>query len=253
MLKVIILGIGNVGFNLATEILNTASAQLIQVYNRSLKPLEYFKEKIAITNDLTKLKQADIYIICTSDKAIEKISNNLPKTNAVIVHTSGSTNINTLDKHKNYGVFYPLQTFSKHQKVNFKQIPICIEANSNKTLSTLKRLAESISDKIYNINSQQRFEVHKAAVFVNNFVNHLYYIGEQICENNDIDAEILHPLIQETVKKVETMSAYDAQTGPARRGDSKTIENHLSDLAANHKEIYKLLSQSIAKTYGKKL
>lgn len=118
----------------------------------------------------------------------------------------------------------------------------------------LQKLAAAISNSVYKITSEQRKSLHLAAVFVNNFNNHLYQIGNELCEQNNVAFDILKPLIAETAKKINTLSPVDAQTGPARRQDEKTIVNQLKQLKnENHIEIYKTLTASILKTYGKKL
>lgn len=253
MIKVIILGGGNLAVHLAKVMLKTAEVSLVQVYNRSISAIRKFEKMVAITDDLNKLKKADLYIICVSDNAIETISSKINGENSLIVHTSGSTPLAVLNSHKRHGVFYPLQTFSKRRKVKFSKIPICLESNNSDDLKLLSDLARKISKSTYYINSEQRAQLHSAAVFVNNFVNHLYHIGNEICTEHTIEPSILQPLIEETAKKAARFSPYNAQTGPARRGDKITIEKHLKKLSKNQQEIYKLLSRSIAKTYGKKL
>jgi len=253
MIKIVLIGGGNVAFHLARVLLKTSGVSLIQVYNRSIDAIKYLDNSTQITDNIDKLVPADLYIISVSDDVIEKISAKINTKNGLIVHTSGSTSIDVLQNHKKYGVFYPLQTFSKARKVDFKSIPICIEANNDESLMVLEKLAKTISTAIYPINTLQRKQLHLAAVFVNNFVNYLYTVGHEICAVSDIDPKILHPLIKETANKITNLDPIDAQTGPARRGDKKVIKKHLENLNKNHKEIYKLLSQSIANTYGKKL
>jgi predicted short-subunit dehydrogenase-like oxidoreductase (DUF2520 family) len=253
MTEIIILGAGNVGYHLANKLIETPDVKLVQIYNRNIESIRSFKKTTPITDNLTHLKKADIYIICVTDEIIPQIAKAIKHKEALIVHTSGSTPLDVLSFHTFYGVFYPLQTFSKNRKIDFNTVPICIEVNKPEKLVLLENLGKKISNHVYHINSEQRKEIHKAAVFVNNFVNHLYYLGEQICENSSIDPKILYPLIRETGKKIENLTPYEAQTGPARRGDIKTIQNHLNNLQSNNKEIYKLLSQSIADTYGQKL
>jgi predicted short-subunit dehydrogenase-like oxidoreductase (DUF2520 family) len=81
----------------------------------------------------------------------------------------------------------------------------------------------------------------------------LYQIGNEICIENDIPFDIMIPLIKETASKIKTLSPNDAQTGPAKRNDSQTINTHLNFLTnENTKEIYKLLTKSII-DHGKKL
>ncbi len=253
MIKVVLLGGGNVAFHLAKALLKASDVALIQVYNRSLKAIKHLEKETKITNKLNQLESADLYIISVSDVAIAEISKKIKNTSSLVVHTSGSVRMDLLKNHKRQGVFYPLQTFSKARKLSFQKIPVCLESNNNKDLQLLEKLARSISKDIYFIDSIQRQQIHTAAVFVNNFVNHLYHISTSICEKHQIQPEILHPLLKETTEKALKIPAFEAQTGPARRGDIETINKHLSILSDNHKEIYKLLSQSIAHTYGKKL
>ena len=253
MTNIVILGAGNVGYHLAEVCIKSPDIALIQLYNRTLDSIRHLEKGTAITDQLYTLKKADIYIICVPDEAIDTVSKAIPYTDALVVHTSGSTSLEALNSHKHYGVFYPLQSFSKNRSIDFTSIPICIEAKHTNNLHLLEKIALQISTRVIYMDTIQRGEIHKAAVFVNNFVNHMYYIGETICEENNISSTILHPIIEETSKKVMDLPAFEAQTGPAKRGDKKTIQNHLKNLNGITKEIYKLLSHSIANLYGKKL
>ncbi|UMB54489.1 DUF2520 domain-containing protein [Lutibacter sp. A64] len=253
MIKISIIGGGNVAYHLTAILLKTPTVKLVEVYNRTLDKIQYLKHKTAITANLNTLKDADIYIICVSDNAIEEVSKQLNFSNKLVVHTSGSVALNELKCNANKGVFYLLQSFSKNKNIDFSSIPICLEAETKKDLELLETLAKKISKNSYYINSKQRKNIHVSAVFINNFVNHLYYIGNQICEENEVPFEILRPLIKETASKIETLTPFDAQTGPAKRNDTKTLKKHEAMLSKNQKEIYKLLSQSIYNTYGKKL
>jgi len=253
MIKVVILGGGNVAYHLTANMLKNSSINVVQVYNRSIDKIVHFKNNTAITNNLDELKDAAIYIIAVADNAIVELSKKLVFKNKLVVHTSGSVAMNELQSISNKGVFYPLQSFSKEREVDFYTIPICIEASTKKDLELLESLAKSISNTVYKINSDQRKSLHLAAVFVSNFVNHLYHIGNEICKKNNIPFEILQPLIQETSNKIAVLSPFEAQTGPAKRNDVKTIEKHESMLLINQQEIYTLLTKSINKTYGEKL
>jgi len=161
--------------------------------------------------------------------------------------------IHDLDRKQKRGVFYPLQTFTKGVEINFEKVPICIEALEKEDLNMLKNLAESLHSPVYKISTEQRQTLHVAAVFVNNFSNQLYRIAHEITDAKHIPFDILKPLIQETAQKIDTLSPYMAQTGPAVRNDKKTIKRHLKLLEnENHKELYELLTQSIKKTHGRR-
>jgi len=253
MISIIVLGTGNVGKHLINAFLKNSAIKLVQVYSRKKSSLKPFEDKVATTNIINNLKEADIYIISISDDEITGFSSQLNLKDKLIVHTSGSVSIDALKTNGNKGVFYPLQTFSKNTNVDFSTIPICVEAEKNEDLIQLEKLASCISDNVFIIDSKQRKQLHIAAVFTNNFVNHLYKIGLDICKENAIPFETLYPLIVETAKKATINNPKNIQTGPAHRNDTKTIMTHLELLSGEKKKIYQQLTESIQKTYGEKL
>ena len=253
MIKVSIIGSGNLAQHLIQAFQSNPSIELVQVVARNPKTVAHLLDSNRIISDYTQLQEADLYIIAVSDDAIAEVSSALPFENRLVAHTSGTVSIDSLDPKNHRAVFYPLQTFSKDKAVNFKTIPLCLETENEKDATTLKLIANAISDAVYDINSEQRKALHVAAVFVNNFVNHLYLIGNEICDANAIPFAILKPLIQETANKVATLSPKAAQTGPAKRNDISTIAAHQQFLTdENQAAIYNLLTQSIQDN-GKKL
>tara|TARA_R110002051_G_scaffold127873_7_gene201535 strand:- start:368 stop:1132 length:765 start_codon:yes stop_codon:yes gene_type:complete len=254
MISITIIGTGNIATHLFDAFMMYDNLKVIQVVGRSKNSLCYFSSKIDTCLISEKIKKAEIYIIAVSDDSIPEVSNYLQGYDALVVHTSGSVPIINLSKNKKKGVFYPLQSFTKGKKVNFKTIPICIEATNKNDYELLKNIAETISDAVYKISSEQRKHLHLAAVFANNFTNYMYTVANDICEENKISFEILKPLIAETVLKIEKISPFEAQTGPARRNDIETMQRHLEQLTTKEKKnIYKLLSEAIQKKYGKEL
>ncbi len=253
MISVVILGGGNVAVHLFKAFNKAKNIVVNQWFNRDLKTIDFYKNMVEVTDDLSSLKEADVYLIAISDDAIAKFSSELPIENKLVVHTSGSVGLADLDKKHHRGVFYPLQTFSKDTEINFAEVPICIETTDKNDLKTLQHLAAAIGSKSYRVNSEQRGSLHLAAVFVNNFTNQLYRIAHEITESTSTEFNILKPLILETANKVQNLSPYLAQTGPAKRNDKKTIKKHLKKLDNSpHKDIYKLLTDSIQQTHGRK-
>jgi predicted short-subunit dehydrogenase-like oxidoreductase (DUF2520 family) len=252
MISVSIIGAGNVATHLYKVFNKSEQVTVVQWYSRDLDKIKSYMNNVSITDQLSELKPADVYIIAVSDDAIAAVSEQLPFKDRLVVHTSGSVSIYDLDKKNKRGVFYPLQTFSKEAKVDFKQVPICIETIGKKNYPLLKSLAKTISSKVYKVNPDQRKTLHLAAVFVNNFTNQLYRIAHEITESEGVEFDILKPLILETAKKVQNLSPYMAQTGPAKRNDKKTIKKHLKQLEnEHHKAVYTLLTESIKKTHGR--
>jgi len=253
MISVVIIGAGNVATHLYKSLSKNNSVAVKQWYNRSLNTISSYKNEVNITDNLSQLTDADIYIIAVNDDAISKLSKDLSFENRFVVHTSGSVGMHDLDKKNTRGVFYPLQSFSKNAEMDFNNVPICIESEDKDKLQVLKDLAESLGSKHYKITTEQRQTLHLSAVFINNFTNQLYRIAHEISDAKSINFEILKPLIQETANKIMDMSPYMAQTGPAKRNDKKTLKRHFKQLEdKDHKQLYKLLTESIQKTHGVK-
>jgi predicted short-subunit dehydrogenase-like oxidoreductase (DUF2520 family) len=250
MIKVSIIGSGNLAQHLIAAFQNSKNLgdaiELVQVFSRKKKTLINVVDPKLITTDLSKLRDADLYIIAISDDAIGAVAAHLPFKNRLVAHTSGSVGLAVLTNNNRRGVFYPLQTFTKSKAIDFETVPICLESENATDFLLLDKVAKSISNNVFAINSEQRKALHVAAVFVNNFSNHLYTIGNEICQNNQVPFAILKPLILETAQKIMTVAPKDAQTGPAKRNDRSTIEAHqlfLSD--KNQSTIYKIITQSI--------
>jgi predicted short-subunit dehydrogenase-like oxidoreductase (DUF2520 family) len=227
MISVAIIGNGNVATHLTNVFLKADAISVTQINSRKL-------------NNIPK---AMVTIIAVSDAAIAKVSSKIK--NTLVVHTSGSVAMKSLANTTNKGVFYMLQTFSKDKKVNFDDVPFCLEAENAEDYKLLETLAKSIGNKTYAVNSEQRKALHVAAVFVNNFTNHLYKIGNDICEEYRVPFEVLQPLIKETSEKINHLSPEKAQTGPAIRKDEETLKNHLEMLNEKQQKIYKILTKSI--------
>lgn len=256
-IQTVIIGAGNVATNLAFAFYKHISKN-IHIHSRTEHSAKKLADKINCTYSYTTAnlpENADLYIISVSDDAVSELADNkLLKqkiSNNLVVHTAGSIDIKILKPlSSNYGVFYPLQTFSEHKILNFKYIPICIEANSGFNYQNLQKYASQISEDIRNINSEQRKYIHLAAVFANNFSNHFFNIAEKILSEQNTDFDILHPLIEETFNKIKQNKPSKVQTGPAVRNDKKILKMHLELLKGKPdlQKIYSFVSNNISGT-----
>jgi len=246
MIKIVLIGAGNVAFHLWKAFINSDELEVIQLYNRSLENLSLFPEFVSKTTKISEIKDADIYIIAITDDAVSLFSESLPFTNKLVVHTSGGVAIKALSDKNRKGVFYPLQSFSKNRVVNFSEIPICVEASNSTDLKLLKDLGKSISETVVEINSEEREKLHLSAVIVNNFVNYLYQVGSDLLTKESLPFDLLKPLIKETALKIASLSPAEAQTGPAKRNDTKTIKKHLHLLKDSpYRELYEQMTKAI--------
>ncbi|MFO7702193.1 MAG: Rossmann-like and DUF2520 domain-containing protein [Psychroflexus maritimus] len=256
MKTVSVFGTGNVAFHMVKAISLLKDYQIEEIYGRNESKVNDFCNQFTFdlnrVSSIEELKPADFYLVCIKDDAIESFIEKIARPEIICMHTSGSLDL--LDKNCKNAVFYPLQTFSKESDLNYAEIPFCLEAQDNSIYKAIEGLAQAISDSVFSISSQQRRSLHTAAVFVCNFVNHLYATGEEICEEKEVAFEVLKPLIKETAEKVQRLSPTEAQTGPAKRNDQSTINAHLNLLGSKkHKQLYQQLTNSIIEKYGQKL
>ncbi|PWG81891.1 Rossmann-like and DUF2520 domain-containing protein, partial [Pararcticibacter amylolyticus] len=249
-MKVVLIGSGNVATHLGYA-LAAAGHDVIQVWSRTLEHALDLASVLsaAVTDSMNELSPiGDIYILSVPDDAIRDVAAAFPFRDKLIVHTSGTTGLEILEGVSSMsGVFYPLQTFSKQKGVNFREIPVVVEGSSDELTETLLAFAESISGTVYAVDSEKRKVLHLAAVIACNFSNHLYALAEKILQEEQLDFNLIRPLIRETADKAMLFSPAEVQTGPARRKDMNTIRTHLSLLEKDENlyQIYRLLSEDI--------
>ena len=243
-----LIGSGKLGRRLYREFAQHSSIKLIQWMDRSADLSSI--QGVNLVASLDSLEEVDCYMLAVTDESIENIASQLPK-NSLVIHTSGGTGLNFISNYKRRGVFYPIQSFSIERMIGFSNLPICIEATNDQDLSFLEQLTLKLQANPIKINSQQRKSLHLAAVLVNNFTNYLFTQAEAICKQNDISFDLLKPLIHETINKLDDLKPKEAQTGPAIRGDKKTIKAHLEIIKDEELEkLYKLLTNSINNYYN---
>lgn len=249
-MDIVILGAGNVAFHLANA-LHANGYHIKQVFSKTMTSAKQLADCVEsdYTIDINAIdKQADLYIYALKDSILEDIIVQIDAPNAIHVHTAGSISIDVFDSNKtNFGVLYPLQTLSKTKPIDFKQVPLFIEANNQKTQDQLLNLACKLSFNTSLANSHQRMKLHLAAVFACNFSNYMYTVAAQLVNESDLSFDILKPLIQETAEKIKTIEPKFAQTGPAVRFDTNVMDKHLYLLQTHPElsEIYKILSKQI--------
>ena len=254
-ISIAFIGSGNVATKLATS-LHQQGIRISEIYSKTKSNAELLATKVD-AKPLLQLKditsEIDIIIISISDKALHELDLSELPNKALICHTSGSVDMQVLDICSNFGVFYPLQTFSKDTEVDITDVPFCIEANTQENHDKLILLASALSENVSKVNSKERAKMHLAAVFTCNFTNAMYSIAEDLMQQSGLDFEYLRPLIKETAAKAIAHSPSQIQTGPAVRNDRNIIDKHLQELNNNsdYKELYSLISKIIYKNTNK--
>lgn len=249
--RVVVIGTGNVATHL-TEALLSAGLPVAMLFSRTPRHAAEAGQRFQLpyTSDWSELpSDAGYYIYSVSDTALPEVLDRNLAPGAIHIHTAGSIGMDVFGATKpRHGVLYPLQTFSKNKALNFKDVPLFIEASSPEVLGELNQLASLLSTKVRTISTAQRRQLHLAAVYACNFVNHLYAVADELVQDSGLPFEVLIPLINETAAKVSELTPRQAQTGPALRGDRGVMDKHLA-LLHDHpqfRELYTLLSKSIA-------
>lgn len=254
MIRVLIVGTGNVAQQLYRSWIKSTNVKLVGVAGRASEVPAYIGE-LPYTKLGDPLPESDVVVIAVSDDAIPEVGKILQdNTGALVVHTSGRTSMEALDCISRKGVFYPLQSFAPGRNINFNGVPLCLEAENDEDLQLLVSLGRTLGGEIRLMNSEDRAHLHLAAVMVNNFTNHLYAVASGHLEAHDLDFRLLLPLIRETTDRLQHGTPDTFQTGPALRGDTTTMGVHLDLLEeGGTRELYEKLSQSIQSYHGRKL
>ena len=248
--KLVIVGSGNVGYHIGQR-LHQAGYSIKQVFSLTPEHGKSLAEKVGstFTNDVAKIiADADVYIVCVKDDAMESVYNALPIKNEIVLHTAGSVSKNVsnrTDLHQ--GVLYPLQSFNRNAEVTWENVPVFVDGDDENVIQAASELGNALTKNVKLANDEQRLKVHVAAVFANNFSNHCMAIGEKLMEESGFAFDVLKPLVDATFRRLQHANPSDVQTGPAKRGDENTVDKHMNALVEhpNWKELYRYLSDDI--------
>jgi predicted short-subunit dehydrogenase-like oxidoreductase (DUF2520 family) len=251
MHNIVCIGAGKLA-NQLMPALKLAGFEINQVYSRTIVSANTLaiQLKTVATTDLSQIqKDADFYFFALKDDVLENVVKelgHLENERSLFVHTSGILPLNAIP-FKRKGIFYPLQTFSPGHSVEWKTTPILVTGENEEINTRLTTMASKISDLVYKVSDQDRAALHVAAVFANNFTNHMLTLAEKICNEHHVPFEILKPIIRETIEKALDAGPSNSQTGPAVRGDQKTMDKHLNMLEGDPvlQELYLVISKSI--------
>ena len=247
-----LIGSGNVATWMAQRLQGSQQFPVTQVYSRKL---ENAQRLAALSNaeaidDIRQLNPDNqIFIFALADNAYGTILPQLPFRMPAAFLTSGTVSCQCLkDYADDYGVVYPLQTFTKSQDMRALEVPLCLESDfAGDRKKLMWSLAEALSPKCYEVSEAQRARMHVAAVFACNFSNAMYQIAYKLLEENDLSFEILLPLLRRTVEKVSEMTPVEAQTGPAVRGDVNVMRKQMESLDDERlREVYRMISELIS-------
>lgn len=237
MSTVAIIGYGNVGYHLANRI--SSKRHEVKIFSRN--PTEDFVFPL----DQLNASEFEFIILSVPDDRIKSVSDEIPVSEAIMLHTSGSNPIADLSKHPKHGVMYPLQTFSKTKEIDFTSFPVFVEG-SDEGEREIFTFVRSFSNDVRLLTSTNRSKLHLAAVFACNFSNHMFHLSEKLLSELDMSFQDIQPLVEETLKKAIELNPSKSQTGPAVREDDETISTHLAMLKDERlRSMYQIITDSI--------
>ena len=245
-MRIVILGAGRVATHMA-KALHKNGHKIDAVWSRTMESAQRLARVVdsSPVNDISVLPtDADAYIIAVKDSALQEVIARATKgrEGSLFLHTAGSMPLSVFEGYaKNGGVFYPMQTFSMEREVDFRAIPLFIEGAD----ARIRQLAESISEHVYELSSDDRKYLHLAAVSACNFANHCYTLAAEVLEKKGLPFDVMLPLVDETARKVHELHPKEAQTGPAIRGDKNVMAAQAALLDSRMQAIYNLMSESI--------
>lgn len=256
---IVLIGAGNVAWHLGRQ-LKRCGQNVCHIYSRHVDKALSLAQELGCSASLDSAQiplQADLYLLLVPDNAILEVAEVLQKQGisdqSLVMHSSGATPADVLAPYfAHYGVFYPLQTFSRERVIDFADVPLCLLTGQSGDYEKVEQLAQQLVHKSYSVSDEQRAHLHLAAIFANNFTNYLQHISQEIALEHNLPTDLLHPLLQETVAKLAQLTPQQAQTGPAIRKDKITIDRHL-EMLNNHPqwaELYRKLSAGIERDLG---
>ncbi len=255
-IRIVLVGAGNVAWHLGHACLK-AGIQVVRVINRTQASGQELAGELQTTSSTdfgAIAPECDFIIVAVKDSILKNVLHQIHPAGAVLLHTSGSHGLDVFPKKvTDFGVLYPFQTLTRGLHTDFEQLPLCIEASDDITLSAIKNFAGKLSSSIWSLSSQQRRNLHLSGIIINNFTNHLVARTFDYMDKYRLDKELIKPLLRETFRKLEQIPPCEAQTGPARRNDTEIIQKHLELLALEPElqKLYKLLTDSIIAYYLK--
>lgn len=255
--RIVAVGAGNLATHLIPALEAAGVGEVAQVYSRSSRSARLLASRLWDAKPITNLDEiapdADIYVVSLADSAVPEVVSKLKPNNALWLHTSGSLPLSVLSHlSPKTGVFYPLQTFSRHAELEMAPIPLFIEGSTPGTEALIREIGRKVFTRVFHADSALRKKMHVAAVFACNFTNYLWTVADDLLRDEQLDLSVLHPLLDETLRKAKTIQGGPGagQTGPAVRGDMEVMNAHKEMLTPELANIYQLLSEAIMKRHG---
>ncbi len=264
--RVFIIGAGQVGRGLSRAF-RASGTEVVSVHGR--RPTEFATS----SGDLpASIRDANIVLIAVRDPQIAGViselagveqqrpigfsrsANPVITSGTVILHTSGSAEVRSLDVLRAAGfacgTFHPLAPFSVTERVPDLLHGGWIGIDGDDAAKACsRRLAGHVGARTLEIPAGGKPAYHAAAVMASNFPVVLAYAAAQLMNSAGISDRpaqaAVESLISAAVGNLATAKPVDALTGPVVRGDAETVRKHMETLSGQPEllAVYRSLSE----------
>lgn len=252
-----IIGAGIVGTALAVR-LEEAGYQCLGVETRSTSSYERFcrylnKKRIPLEE---WVPEADLIFITTQDGMIRSAAENLAerklyKTGQIWIHCSGSQKAQILKK----SLVLPIKTLSMHPLQTFADVDQALKllpgthfGLEGEAVEEGVQIVQALGGIPHLLDPEKKPFYHAGSVMVSNYIVALAGMAVQLFNLAGIPKEAalqsLIPLMQGTLRNLDTVGLPQALTGPIARGDSEVVRSHLEDMPLKLKQAYQVLGLS---------
>jgi predicted short-subunit dehydrogenase-like oxidoreductase (DUF2520 family) len=194
----------------------------------------------------------DVYFLAVPDSAIAAVCAHI-RNHSTVIHFSGGSDIEAISQ-PHRAVCWPCQTLTRGTEIDYAKIPVLYECADEATEQIIEQTLKKAWGTWTKADGKQRLAAHAAAVFSNNFTNHLQHIAHQLLHEAGLPGDLLHPMVKAHMKLLDNHEPSEVQTGPAKRNDIITLQRHLHVLQhhPDWKKLYEALSEDIINTYHNK-
>lgn len=252
IIKIGFIGMGKCGMSLAYYF-RSEGAEVIGFSSRHTEKNDDFK----ILTDRELVNDSDVIFITAADDDIPAVWERIREfdlSKKIVCHCSGSLP-SGIFKGANPDMVcsvHPMLAFSSGHTSPKAVREACFTLEGGiRAADTVKKILKN--NRVVKISAENKALYHTAACFASNFAVSVCETAELLLLKCGFSREDAHsalvPLIRENTENIISMGTHKAVTGPAARGDIKTIASHSEALKYDNDtlKLYSLLTDVILK------
>ena len=186
----------------------------------------------------TKLREADVVLLCVPDAAIGEAARTIDP-GPLVGHCSGASTLVPLAPHEAFSM-HPLMTVAGDAVVSFAGAGCAFAGSTERARDVATALARRLRMRPFVIADADRDIYHAAASMASNYLVTIEGAAERLGSLAGVDREFLVPLVRSAVENWARLGARKALTGPIARGDRETASRQRAAVAHRAPELIDL-------------